>query len=317
MLPVWVLFASADDSNPRFPNILLTTQDGKQVHFYDDLVKGKIVAVDFIYTTCQYACPLETARMAQVQKKLGSRVGEDIFFYSISIDPEHDTPEVLKAYMQKYQIGPGWTFLTGKKSDITLLERKLGLYNDPSINPDGHLPHLLIGNDATNTWIRANALDNPSFQARMIGEFLDNFKHTDFKADQAKNTGNGTIPNFDKARYIFVRDCSACHTLGGGDKVGPDLLGVTKVREHGWLVRMIQQPEQLLKSNDPLAIALLKKYKNVPMPNLSVNNDELDLLLRYLESATAAPDKQAAAPLGADSSAVKPGGSSANAPPQK
>ncbi|HEV8493776.1 MAG TPA: SCO family protein, partial [Candidatus Angelobacter sp.] len=65
-----------------FPNIDLTTQDGKTVHFYDDLVKGKIVAIDLIYTTCQYSCPLETARLAQVQKMLGDRVGKDIFFYS-------------------------------------------------------------------------------------------------------------------------------------------------------------------------------------------------------------------------------------------
>src|SRR5258708_24660182 len=63
-----------------FPNIELTTQDGKTVHFYDDLIKGKIVAIDLIYTTCQYSCPLETARLAQVQKILGDRVGKDIFF---------------------------------------------------------------------------------------------------------------------------------------------------------------------------------------------------------------------------------------------
>src|SRR5215470_2659310 len=105
--------ASADGPDrSHFPNIELITQDGQKVHFYDDLVKGKIVAIDLIYTTCHYACPLETARLAQVQKKLGDRVGKDIFFYSISIDPEHDTPEVLKAYMEKFHIGPGWAFLT-------------------------------------------------------------------------------------------------------------------------------------------------------------------------------------------------------------
>lgn len=300
---------AADDPNPRFPNIELITQDGKKVHFYDDLVKGRIVAIDFIYTTCQYACPLETARMAQVQKKLGNRVGDDIFFYSISIDPEHDTPAVLKAYMEKYHIGPGWTFLTGKKTDIDFLQKKLGVYNDPSINADGHLPHLFIGNDATNTWIRANALDNPSFQARMIGEFLDDFKHTDLKAEQAKKSGDGTaIPNFDRGRYVFGRDCGACHTVGQGDKVGPDLLGVTSVRDHDWLVRMIQQPEELLKANDPLAMALLKKYNNVRMPNLQVNNDEMNLMLEYLQAASAAHEKQAAGT--ADTNATRPAGSS-------
>ncbi len=296
---------AADEPNKHFPNIELITQDGKKVHFYDDLVKGRIVAIDFIYTTCQYACPLETARMAQVQKKLGGRVGNDIFFYSISIDPEHDTPQVLKAYMEKFHIGPGWTFLTGKKTDIDFLQRRLGVYSDPRINADGHLPHLLIGNDATNTWIRANALDNPSFQARMIGEFLDNFKHTDFKAEAQKQSGDGSaIANFDRGRYVFVRDCAACHTVGQGDKVGPDLLGVTSARDHQWLVRMIQQPEQLLNANDPIATALLKKYNNVRMPNLLANDDELNLLIGYLQAQTAAHNKEASA--GADASTMKP-----------
>jgi protein SCO1/2 len=296
--------SAADDPHGRIPNTELITQDGKKVHFYDDLVKGRIVAIAFVYTTCQYACPLETARMAQVQKKLGDRVGSDIFFYSVSIDPEHDTPATLKAYMEKFHIGPGWTFLTGKKADIDLLQRKMGVYTDPSINPDGHLPHLLIGNDATNTWIRANAMDNPNFQARMIGEFLDNFKHTDFKAEQQKKTGDGSpIANFDRGRYLFQRDCAACHTVGQGDKIGPDLLGVTSKRDHDWLVRMIQQPDALLKSNDAVAKALLKKYNNVRMPNLWVSDDGIHVLLQYFADATAAHHKQASSANGAEGAA--------------
>src|SRR5215470_17859872 len=108
-------WAAPGSDTSHFPNVELINQDGKKVHFYDDLIKGKIVAIDLIYTTCEYACPLETARLAQVQKKLGDRVGKDIFFYSISIDPEHDTPEVLRGYMEQFHVGPGWTFLTGKK----------------------------------------------------------------------------------------------------------------------------------------------------------------------------------------------------------
>src|SRR4249920_802403 len=108
-----------------FPNIELTTQDGKTVHFYDDLIKGKTVAIDLIYTTCQYACPLETARLAQVQRILGDRMGSEINFYSITIDPEHDTPAVLKDYAEKYHAGPGWLFLTGSAADIELISKKL------------------------------------------------------------------------------------------------------------------------------------------------------------------------------------------------
>src|SRR5689334_11713448 len=85
-----------------FPNTLLTTQHGTTVRFYDDVLKGKIVVIYLMYTTCEYKCPLETARLVQVQKLLGDRVGKDIFFYGLSIDPVHDTPEVLKAYAQKF-----------------------------------------------------------------------------------------------------------------------------------------------------------------------------------------------------------------------
>src|SRR4029077_3148619 len=108
--------APVADSNRKgaayFSNVELITQDGKKVRFYDDLLKGKIVVIDLFYTQCLDSCPLETARLAQVQRMLGDRVGRDIYFYSISIDPWRDTPAQLKAYAEKYRIGPGWLFLT-------------------------------------------------------------------------------------------------------------------------------------------------------------------------------------------------------------
>jgi protein SCO1/2 len=287
------------DASSHFPNVELITQDSKKVHFYDDLIKGKIVAIDLIYTSCQYACPLETARLAQIQKKLGDRVGQDIFFYSITIDPEHDTPEVLKAYAEKFHAGPGWLFLTGKKEDIMFLGKRLGLYTDADAvgNPDGHVAHLLIGNETTGQWMRGSALDSPSFQARMIGEFLDNFKHSNL-ADKGSGDGSA-IKNFDQGKYLFGRDCLPCHTVGQGDKIGPDLLGVTRTREPKWLARMIQHPDQLLSENDPLALALLKKYNNVRMPNIWLNEDEMKTVLGYIEARTAAHEKEAAVTDGA------------------
>ena len=81
-----------------FPNSTLITKDGEQVEFFDDLIKDKVVAINFIFTSCVDSCPLETARMKNVRQILGDRVGKDIFFYSISIDPRTDTPAVLKAY---------------------------------------------------------------------------------------------------------------------------------------------------------------------------------------------------------------------------
>src|SRR5260370_4865988 len=96
--PIAVRRASAADNGSPwganyFPNVTLVTQDGKTVRFYEDLLKGKMVVINFIYTKCRDSCPLETAKLPQTQRLLASRVGRDVFFYSISIDPERDTPE--------------------------------------------------------------------------------------------------------------------------------------------------------------------------------------------------------------------------------
>jgi len=107
--------APAEAQNARwganyFPNVTLTTQDNRKVRFYDDLIKRKIVAVNLIYTSCKYACPLETARLAQVQRLLADRMGRDVFFYSITIDPAYDTPAVLKEYAAKFDAGRAGSF---------------------------------------------------------------------------------------------------------------------------------------------------------------------------------------------------------------
>ncbi|HKD26260.1 MAG TPA: SCO family protein, partial [Xanthobacteraceae bacterium] len=93
------------------PNLPVVTQDGKTVQFYNDLIKGKIVIISFIYTSCTDICPLTTARLAQVEEKLGDLVGKDIFMLSMSVDPERDTPQRLKEYSDAFQTGPGWTFV--------------------------------------------------------------------------------------------------------------------------------------------------------------------------------------------------------------
>ena len=80
------------------PNLTVMTQRGKPVKFYDDLVKGKIVIISFIYTSCTDICPLTTARLTLLEDKLGDMVGRDVFFLSMTVDPEHDTPEKLKEY---------------------------------------------------------------------------------------------------------------------------------------------------------------------------------------------------------------------------
>src|SRR3954452_16563698 len=252
-----------------FPNVELTTQDGKVVRFYDDLVKDKIVAIDLIYTTCQYACPLETARLAQVQKLLGDRMGRDVFFYSITIDPDHDTPAVLKDYAGKFGAGPGWLFLTRKAADIEMYSRKTGLYSEPDPNnADGHTPSLLVGNESTGQWMRNSATDNPKFLARTIGDWLASWRGP---RRETKSYADAAPLTLDRGEYTFKSHCAACHTIGQPERIGPDLQGVTKRRNREWLERFILAPDKMLADEDPIAKELFAKYKNVRMPNLALS----------------------------------------------
>jgi protein SCO1 len=283
-------FAGGPWGAEYFPNVPLTTQDGKVVRFYDDLLKGKSVAVNLIYTHCSASCPLETAKLTQVQRILGDRVGKDIFFYSISIDPKQDTPEVLKAYMQKFHIGPGWLFLTGKEEDIKLIAKKLGLSSLTDLsNRDGHMPSLMIGNEPSGRWMRQSAVDNPRFLAAQVSNFLG-WRNAIATRSYAELT---EIPKIDEGARLFKSRCASCHTVGKGDGIGPDLANVTRRRDHCWVTRYLTEPDKLLEEKDPVALELFAKYKNVRMPNLSLTPDEVALLLSHIEKESKALVAQA------------------------
>lgn len=147
-----------------FPNVTLTTHDGKKVKFYDDLLKDKIVIINFMYIRCQGTCPGTTANLVKVQKLLGDRVGKDIFMYSITLKPEEDTAKDLDAYAKAYKVGPGWTFLTGDPKDIELLRQKLGFIDrDPvrDANKSNHIGMLRWGNEPHTLWAGCPALLAP------------------------------------------------------------------------------------------------------------------------------------------------------------
>ncbi len=236
-----------------FPNVPLVTQDGRTVRLYDDLLKGKSVVLNLIYTQCTDVCPLETANLVQVQRLLGSRVGKEIFFYSISIDP-FDTPKLLKAYAGKFGVGPGWLFLTGKKADIALIGKKLGLSSRSDLEDrDGHQSSLMIGNEPTGQWVRNSGVDNPRFLATQISMFLDGGKTPGAVSGNSYAMAR-PLQGFDPGRHLFNLRCSACHTIGQGDAVGPDLLGVTNRRQRAWLERYLAQPEKMLADRERLIL---------------------------------------------------------------
>src|SRR3954452_1702836 len=250
-----------------FPDVTLTTQDGQDVKFYD-LIKGKIVAIDLIYTNCQYTCPIETSRLARMQQLLGDRMGKDVFFVSISIDPEHDTPAVLKAYGAKFKAGAGWTFLTGKMADIDVLSRKLGLWSDPKETQDGHTPMLLLGNEATGEWMRTSALDNPAFTARLITDRLGSWK----TAPPAKSytEAKPITTRRDSGEYLFKSLCASCHTVAQGQKIGPDLAAALDAHGRAWMAEYTLRPDVVRAKKDAIATMLEARYREVRMPNLSL-----------------------------------------------
>lgn len=118
-----------------FPNVMLWTHEGERVNFYNDLAKGRIFTINFMYTHCEVSCSGITQNLHKVQRLLGNRIGKDIFMYSVTVDPDNDTPAVLNNYVRANGIGPGWTFLTGAKGDVEQLRKAFGLVDiDPVVD---------------------------------------------------------------------------------------------------------------------------------------------------------------------------------------
>ncbi|MCI0490684.1 MAG: SCO family protein [Blastocatellia bacterium] len=159
--------ASMDKSEKRtaragsmvIPDIEVINQDGEKLNFYSDLVRGRVVVINFIFTTCTTICPPLTATFSQVQKLGGDRAGKDFYLISISVDPVTDTPQRLKAWGAKFKAKPGWTFVTGEKHNIDELLKSLGGF---TAQIEDHSPLVLIGNDSKGVWTRTYGLAPPA-----------------------------------------------------------------------------------------------------------------------------------------------------------
>ena len=151
----------------RLPDVELLDQDGRKVRFYTDLVRGKTVAINFIFTTCTTICPPLGATFARVQRDLGERAGRDVHLISVSVDPATDTPERLKAWGAKFRAAPGWTFVTGAKPDMDELLRALAA---STARPEDHTPTVLVINDQKGVFTRTYGLSRPSQIIKVIDD---------------------------------------------------------------------------------------------------------------------------------------------------
>jgi protein SCO1 len=138
-----------------FPDVPLVDQDGDSHRFYSELVKGRIVVINTFFADCSAVCPMTLERLSRIQTQFGDRVGKDVFLYSITVDPVADTPEKLKGYARHFGANSGWRFLTGEKSDVDLVLKKLGQFVD---NREAHSSLFIIGNEPTGLWKKANGL---------------------------------------------------------------------------------------------------------------------------------------------------------------
>lgn len=267
-----------------FPNVPVVTQDGKTLRFYDELIKGKIMVISFIYTNCQDICPLTTARMAQVEEKLGDVVGRDMFLYSITVDPEHDSPEKLKKYAQAFDAGPGWLFLTGEPGDIRSINYKLG---NRSLILSEHRNEVVLGNDATGEWQRDSVFGDLDRLVMTIRAMDPKWRDQVRIPQKSAASDTGLALGGEPGQALFKKICAPCHTIGVGDRVGPDLRGVTARRDRAWLSSYIGNPGKMRTQNDAAALALAAKYDGVRMPPLGISENDIADLIAYLEAQTA------------------------------
>ena len=285
---ILIAYTAADAQQRRgpafFPNLPVTNQNGETLKFYDDLIKDRIVVIMFIYTSCTDICPLTTARMTLVEDRLGDKLGKDIFIVSMTVDPEVDTPEKLKAYSKAFATGPGWTFVTGKPDDIRAINYRLG---ERSKVLSDHRNEIVLGNDATGEWQRDNLMGDLDRVVTTIREMDPSYREQAraVPRNAAMNTGlaMGTQPG----QAMYKKICAPCHTIGVGDKVGPDLRGVTERRERGWLVSYLRNPSAMLAKNDPVARELAARFAPVTMPNMRLSEQDADDLISFLHQENA------------------------------
>lgn len=264
-----------------FPNHAVQSQDGTVHRFYDDLVKDKIVVINFIYTNCPDICGLQTARLALVQDRIAERLGKSVYIYSISLDPKNDTPAALKKYSEAFGTRPGWLFLTGKPDELHEIRYKLG---ERSRSLAEHRNDVVLGNDHTGQWGRSSVMANISLLVQQIEDMDPKIRQARRPAAYGSKRAKLYKLTKQPGQALFLKACAACHTIGMGQHIGPDLEGVASRRSRDWIVSYMIRPDKMRRQRDPIAMSLRKRFPGVVMPNLGLAKADADDLLVYLDA---------------------------------
>jgi protein SCO1/2 len=161
-----------------FTDVVLVNQEGREVRFYTDLLKGRVVIINTFFTTCTSVCPPMTRTLERIQEWLGDRLGKDALILSITVDPDVDTPPKLKAFADNYGAKPGWQLLGGRKENVQLALRKIGQFVEAR---DNHSTILIVGNERTGLWKKAFGLAKPSDLITVVESVLEDSSEREAK----------------------------------------------------------------------------------------------------------------------------------------
>lgn len=139
---------------------------GRRVRLYSDLVKGKVVLLNFFFTECSYICHLQGNDFSKMQASLEARLGRDLSLVSISMDPAGDTPQKLKGWARAFGVRPGWTLVSGGGAQMAKMIKDF-TGNEPGPR-EVHFPIVILGNDRTGTWLAADGLGGSDYLADLI-----------------------------------------------------------------------------------------------------------------------------------------------------
>lgn len=162
--------ADVPPAEKYFTNVELVSQDGETLRLYEDLLRGRVVVINAIFTTCTGICPVMCQKLVKVQEMVGDRLGKDVHILSITLDPETDTPAKLKEYAAQWGARPGWYFLTGEQENVKQALFKLGQYVEQK---ETHKAVIIVGNEPTGLWKKAFGLATAPEIVEIVRSVLD------------------------------------------------------------------------------------------------------------------------------------------------
>ena len=163
--------AAEEKARKFFTDLEVVDQNGNKLRFYSDVLKGRVVLVSFIFTNCEYACPMQAQKLKQTRAMMVPAIKDEVWYVSLSVDPDRDTPEAMKKFAKRQGVDESrWIFLTGDKQNLETIIRKLGQYT-PDV--EAHTTLMLAGNDKTRHWTRVMPMLTPPDIAKQMRALVE------------------------------------------------------------------------------------------------------------------------------------------------